>query len=359
MQRRQQRQKQQRLPHSQHPSQTRQQAMQPLGELWGYPQGHPLQAMMQWASIQRPQPQNPSAPVQPVQQAGGVPSPPLDLAGLQAQFLSMHQQSSAQIAYLQQQTAAALALIHQHITRPPLPAPAAPAAPAAPVAPLGPAVPVQPAPALAQGPAVLPPAVAAPVGAAAVAGVAPAPPVHRQRGLGVGSSDPLSALVAAVQQLPNPAPRDLNDDDPDSDNEVSTHNPTTVSHSVGRPLSSFETQNPYGALIPFSLRMPAAGSALDGQQQLTRLLTTFAKGTVKYANLEELIKAIDDWRDSVSRPRSGWTAEMVLSLSKYRDLILQIGLAQGLVITLKYHKLFCESVERPDNPYDMFPPMDI
>ena len=255
--------------------------------------------------------------------AAAQPPPVYDTAALAASvhaLTAMVQQLMQAEAARQAQAAAALAL-----------APAAPAAPA-PAVSLPSAVPL--------------PFIPLPPPAAAAVPDAPAllspPPPHRAAVLdraAVSSHSDIAALVNRFSALP------------DSDDEDTTVPPQQHTRATHTP------QPAAAGVLPDAFVPAPVGSEHTPAQQLAAIFNALHKqgGKVKYASIEELNEALDDW--AAGFLKSGRSAQQVESVRTYQRLLVQrFAISDGMPLkqVLEYHRLWCKRVA--DGTIDMFAP---
>jgi hypothetical protein len=162
--------------------------------------------------------------------------------------------------------------------------------------------------------------------------------VHRQRALGMSSPAALNNLFDALEV--------------DSDEDDGKH-PDRAEVSTQRTQPQTELTLVSRTVFPPSLAPPAVGSTEDGTQQLARLLTSFNKTTVKYAKLDDLAEAIDDWFKTARK--SGWPSAQLQAIYDYRHFVIDdIGGHSSLADTIKYHTLFAKAVQAGE--HDLFSP---
>jgi hypothetical protein len=168
---------------------------------------------------------------------------------------------------------------------------------------------------------------------------------HRQRVLGTlpGTASSVDALISQVQQQGVRA----RVDNEDNQSEVSEHDyiHALPSPSLSRPSRSIVN------VLPAQFIPAQVGSEQDQSQQLIRILTTINKSTTKYATLDELATAIDDW--TVASISEGWTGQQLDAIRRYRRFVIDIiGRQHSVTVAAKYHASWSKAVHA--RTHDMF-----
>ena len=249
-------------------------------------------------------------------QPPAVPDNATLAASVSALTAMVHQLVQAEAA---RQAAAALASAS---AAPPAPPSAPPSA-----APLLPTIPPQPAAAAPDMPALL------------------SPPPHRAAVLDRGAASShgdIAALVHRLSALPV---------DRDSDDEDTTVPPQQHTRTARTP------QLAAAGVLPDAFVPAPVGSEHTPTQQLAAIFNALHKqgGKVKYAGIEELNEALDDW--AAGFLKSGRSAQQVESVRAYQRLLVQrFAISDGMPLkqVLEYHRLWCKRVA--DGTIDMFAP---
>lgn len=163
-------------------------------------------------------------------------------------------------------------------------------------------------------------------------------PTHHQRVLGVSSTETesINRLIEDAQQQRV----SLDDEESEVDyNDTHTAQQSTTSQMRrSTPLSS--------SMFPASLAPTALGAQPDDPaHQLARLLTTFNKSSsMKYATLNDLSLAIDEW--ATISIKAGWSGEQIGTIFRYKTFLIdQIGRNNSVKEAAQYHSLWSKAVD--------------
>jgi hypothetical protein len=268
-------------------------------------------------------------PQHPGPEASAAVAPPLSLEAMAATVAAMEGRFTVVQSLLEQLLRGQTSAAQVAVVALPAVAPQGPVAPAPPASVI-PALPYIPLPA--PGPdmpsLVPPPATDAPHRAAVLDRAA------------VASQAEVSRLINRFSAL------DVESDEDDSQVPSQPH-----THSASASAGRLPATPLPDAFIP-----APAGSSQSAQQQLTAIVNGLNKqnARVKYASIEELNEALDDWvTDSINA--GTWTSRQIESMRAYqRLLILRFSISEKrpLKQVLDYHRKWCKAVHA--KTIDMF-----
>ena len=181
-----------------------------------------------------------------------------------------------------------------------------------------------------------PPAAASPVRPPAPLRGAASPAAHRQGALGAG---PVAA--AELHALIDGALREPGADGDDDDDAAQVSIP---SHQRARALRA--------SFLPDGMMPTTAGTGHDNAQLIAEALSTVGRKTSKYANFTALKLALEQWKEKAVR--EAWSAERLISIVRYHDLIVHDWGAARFQQSSEYHRLFIKAFD--DGRHDMFRP---
>lgn len=163
-------------------------------------------------------------------------------------------------------------------------------------------------------------------------------PTHHQRVLGVSTSqtESIDRLIEEAQQQRS------NSDDEGSEVDYSD------AHIAQQSIPSLMRRPPQlpSSVFPASLAPTALGAQPDDPaHQLARLLTTFNKSSsIKYATLNDLSLAIDEW--ATISIKAGWSGEQLGAIIRYKTFLIdQIGRNNSIKEAAQYHSLWSKAVD--------------